>query len=105
MQMPVSHAAGRAPISRIQHGDAIAHALRCHGEHAPELAASEEAQHCSRHDAHNLGSVIAATRAAWVSRNSTRSAASFVFSTASIATANSPALDAPASPIAKVATG
>ena len=51
-------------FGRVKHGDTIAHTLRRHREHAPELAATKESQHRSRHDAHNLGSVMAATVAA-----------------------------------------
>ena len=59
--MPLSYAARRAVIGRVQYGDAIAHALRRHGEHTAELTPAEESQHCSGSDAHKGGSVISAT--------------------------------------------
>src|SRR5262249_50158159 len=88
-----------------------AHGLGGHGEHAAKLAAAENAEHGRRQDGlagchHSTsGRVIAST----VSRCSVRKALSRSrsagISLASRATAKRPALAAPASPMAKVATG
>src|SRR5207244_7174782 len=88
-----------------EHGHAVAERARRHGEHAPQLAAAEEAERGSRQDHSTSGNCIAATCSRSFSRYSASLRASSASETASRLTAKSPALAAPASPMAKVATG
>src|SRR6185503_16484118 len=89
----------------VEHAHAIAQRARGHGEHASQLAPAEEAERLARQDHRTSGSCIAAT----CSRRPWRYSASFrardASALASRLTAKSAALAAPASPMAKVATG
>src|SRR5690606_18092805 len=104
-----------------------AEALRRHAEHAAELAAAQHAEPGAGHQGkrglihlhrraggrkfvrHRAqppgGSAMARAAALWRSRKASRRAAKASSVPASIATAYRPALAAPASPMAKVATG
>src|SRR5690606_25867039 len=105
-QVLVRHAAGGAVVAGVEHHHAVAHALGRHGEHAAELATAQQAEQGAGRD-HFLrtGSFIALTLAVCLRRKAASLPASFGWSAASMATANNPALAAPASPTAKVATG
>src|SRR6185503_14753974 len=106
--VPVGDRSGRALVARIEHGDAIAHALRGHAEHPAQLSATEQPEPSARgdHFARSFGGkVIAPLAVVWAVRNSASFLASAGLPRARIATANSAAFAAPASPIAKVATG
>ena len=46
----VRNAASRAVAAGVEHDDLVAHALGGHGEHAPELAATEQPQPRARSD-------------------------------------------------------
>ena len=128
--MLVGDRAGRAGVVRVEHGDPIAAPLRCMREHAAELAAAHDAERRAGRDerrpawtfaerrarrderagfgarsAHFRSADIARAASVWRARKASSFARSAASSWASIATANRAALAAPATPIAKVATG
>src|SRR5205085_9607207 len=113
----VGDGSGGAVAARIEHGDAVAEALRGHAEHAAELSAAEEAEPRARRHARDGGggrcghygaaggTRIARALAVCATRIAVSRWASPASVADSIAAANSAALAAPASPIANVATG
>ena len=100
-------------VPGVEHDDAVAQALRGHAEHAAELAAAEQAEPSAGRNRSPSRSRVRwpAARASRVrvavclARNAASLRATTGSVPAMIATANSPALAAPASPIANVATG
>ena len=101
-----------SPCAGIEHRRPVAQALRGHAEHAAELAAAQQAEPCAGRDrghCRRLRSRAARASRARSPSASTRNAASLRARAGSVAamsaTAKRPALAAPASPIAKVATG
>ena len=102
---PVANsAAGESGIG-VEHRDAVAQRARGHGEHAAQLAAAQQAERGAREDHSTSGSCIAATCSRSFSRYSASLRARPASEAASRLTAKRPALAAPASPMAKVATG
>ena len=124
-QMQVGRRAGRAGGVGLEHRDAVAVGLRGVHEHAPELPATEHAEHRAagqqgherqrpgrrlrrgrrRRGVHFRSCVMARAASVWRARNSCRRWRSASSWAASMATANKAALAAPAGPMAKVATG
>src|SRR3989338_3960682 len=104
-QMLIGYFACRAVAVGVQHGNAVAHLMRGDNEEAAELAASKHPQHGRRQDHGFSCRIIASTRSVCALRNAASFFASAASLAASMATANNPALAAPASPMAKVATG
>ena len=100
--LPVRHRARGALGLRFVNMHAIAQRLGGLGQHAPELAAAEDADGFARKD---HGSLAFNTFAVWSARNVFHALATAALSSATIAAANSAALIAPALPMAKVATG
>src|SRR5262249_51546570 len=94
--------------ARIEHQNLVAHALCRHCKHAAGRASAQEPKPCTWRDWHGYltgGSCMAATAACCSRRNPASRFARASSSLASKETANNAALTAPASPIAKVATG
>ena len=111
---------GRAVGVGIEHGGAIAHRLRGVHEHPAELAAADDAEGRAGSEIRRSpapagrpaepgvtsdSAVIARAASVWRRRYASSLARSAASPLASIATANSAALAAPALPMAKVATG
>src|SRR5690606_26649708 len=127
----IGHRSGRAVLGGIEHADAKTQALRRHAEHAPELATPQQAEPGAGRQ--GIMRVLHATSPGWTggaagrrpdealrqlggttieradsvcrARKPSRRSASAGSVVASVATTCSAALAAPASPIAKVATG
>src|SRR5205085_12458433 len=114
----------RARRIGLEHRRAIAHRLRRVNEHPAELAAADDAERRARRDpaitrrravaraalpfcrrAHFSSALIARAASLWRWRYASRRVRNAASLAASIATANSAALAAPALPIANVATG
>ena len=115
---------GRAERIGIEHRRAVAHRLRGVDEHAAELAAADDAERRARGDVrrgrrvgapgrrfararrrHFSSALIARAASVWRARYASSRPRSAASPAASMATAKSAALAAPALPIAKVATG
>ena len=107
-------ASGRAAPVGIEHRHGVAASLRGVREHPAELAAAHDAKRRARRDegrrrscrrAHFRSADIARAASVWRARNASSFERSDASAVASIATAKSAALTAPALPMAKVATG
>src|SRR5699024_7430937 len=102
---PISDLAGWRIRARRQRVHAIVHAPRRQRQHAPQLAAAEDADAGARQDRATHGSCSLCTLSACAARKSARRRRRLGRVTASCATANKAALRAPESPMAKVAVG
>src|SRR5258706_770764 len=104
-QMAGGEFRGGRGVVGIEDRDAIAERARGDREHPAELASADEAERRPWTDHRTSGSCIAATCSRSLSRYSASLRVSSPSDPASRLTANSAALAAPASPMAKVATG